>query len=184
MHQFARGFTLSSILGKSYRSFCESLPSLKRSCRVYFGRSGTICVCVFVGMCVCVSLSLPLCLLGCSMSIWQRLHLIINNRFVREKRSSPLRHVVTLKTAVPSQFELHCFNWWLACSCCVRSLSGSHLLRDFSAAITSQTAAEMFKQRDGENAHCGTFKGHLFVRIWRNLKPGKCLYNNAYFSFV
>ena len=99
--------------------------ALKRSCWVYFGRSGTICVCVFGG-CVYVSL------LGCSMSIWQCPHLIINNRFVGEKRSSPLRHVVTLKTAVPSQFELHCFNWWLACSCCVGSLSGSHLLRDFS----------------------------------------------------
>lgn len=63
-----------------------------------------------------------LCLLGCSMSIWQRPHLIINNRFVREKRRGPLRHAATLKTAVPSQFELHCFNWWLACSCCVGSL--------------------------------------------------------------
>lgn len=110
-------------LTEALEKVCHCI-ALKRSCQVYFGRSGTICVCVRM----CASLFL----LGCSMSIWQRPHLIINNRFVGEKRSRPLRHVVTLKTAVPSQFELRCLNWWLACSCCVGSLSGSHLRWDSS----------------------------------------------------
>lgn len=166
MHRF--GFIHSSILGKSYRSFCESLPwrsSEEELSSLLWQVRDHLCVCVCLGVCMCVCVCLSL--LGCSMSIWQHPHLIINNRFVREKRSRPLRHVVTLKTAVPLQFERHCFKWWLACSCCVGSLSGSHLLRDFSNShhFCFTKHLSLLKQqqrclsRDGKHAHCGTFKG-------------------------